>query len=141
MSSPYDDVNQQRKALDAELDWAIGTHEGVLPEAPPPPQDKLCDFCLTLQPRPCTSVDQAAGCVGTRGASFSDAVVRPNHYTRFAIEPITFIMENNLPFWLGNIIKYVMRWDAKDGIQDLKKARRYLDMRIKQLEGDPHWAE
>lgn len=59
-----------------------------------------------------------------------DAVHRPNHYARFAIEPITFIMANNIGFAAGNVIKYVMRWDAKDGLQDLEKARRYLDMMI-----------
>lgn len=63
----------------------------------------------------------------------------PNHYARFPIEPWRFITENKLEFWQGCIIKYVCRWDAKDGIQDLKKARRNLDMQIKYLEGDPDW--
>lgn len=70
-----------------------------------------------------------------------DAVHRPNHYTRFEIEPIYFIMKNKLPFAVGNVIKYVCRHDAKDGVQDLKKARRYLDMMIKQAEGDERFAE
>lgn len=72
--------------------------------------------------------------------SVSDPVTRPNHYARFKIEPIEFCMVNDLPFWCANVIKYVCRWDAKDGIQDLRKARRYLDMKIKQLEGDPNFA-
>lgn len=63
-----------------------------------------------------------------------DPVHRPNHYARFAIEPITFIMANNIGFAAGNVIKYVMRWDAKDGLQDLKKARRYIDMMIEDAE-------
>lgn len=70
-----------------------------------------------------------------------DMVRRPKHYTRFEIEPIHFIMVNDLPFWLGNIVKYGLRWDAKDGIQDLYKAKRYLEMKIKQLEGNPKWSE
>lgn len=70
-----------------------------------------------------------------------DAVVRPDHYTRFKLEPVHFIMENELPFWCGNVIKYSLRYDAKDGIQDLKKARRYLDMQIKRMEADPNWSK
>lgn len=71
----------------------------------------------------------------------TDPVNRPHHYARFKIEPIHFIMENNLPFWVGNVVKYTLRYDAKDGLQDLKKARRYLDMQIKKMEGDPKWSE
>lgn len=68
-------------------------------------------------------------------------IVRPSHYVRFKIEPITFIHENNLPFIVGNIIKYVMRHDAKDGVHDLRKARRYLDMLIASVEGKKNWSK
>lgn len=71
----------------------------------------------------------------------NDPVHRPHHYARFAIEPVEFVMKNGLPFAIGNVIKYCCRWDAKDGIQDLKKARRYLDMEIKRLEGDENFAK
>jgi hypothetical protein len=66
-------------------------------------------------------------------------VILPNHYTRYAIEPVRFVQENHLDFCQGNIIKYVCRYDAKDGLQDLHKARRYLEMLIKQVEGDKEW--
>lgn len=69
-----------------------------------------------------------------------DLVTLPVHYTRYKIEPIYFIRENNLPFWMGNVIKYVTRADAKDGLQDLKKARRYLDMEISKQEGREDYA-
>ena len=69
----------------------------------------------------------------------ADNVRLPKHYARWKIEPIHFIEENGLPFWMGNIIKYVMRHDAKNGLEDLKKARRYLDMKIAQMEGDTEW--
>lgn len=51
------------------------------------------------------------------------------------MEPIEFIAINNLPWWLANVIKYTLRYDAKDGLQDLRKARSYLDMKIAQMEG------
>lgn len=71
----------------------------------------------------------------------SDPIVRPHHYSRFAIEPIEFIMRNNLGFAAGNVVKYLCRHDAKNGVEDLKKARRYLDMWIKQIEGDEDFAK
>lgn len=64
-----------------------------------------------------------------------DMVLHPQHYARWKMEPIEFIALNDLPWWLANVIKYTMRWDAKDGLQDLYKARSYLDMKIRQLEG------
>ena len=66
----------------------------------------------------------------------ADNVMHPPHYARWAMEPIEFIAINNLPWWLANIIKYTMRFDAKDGLQDLYKARSYLEMKIRQLEGE-----
>lgn len=68
-----------------------------------------------------------------------DNVVLPKHYARFKIEPIRFCIENGLNGFQFNIIKYVLRHDAKNGLEDLRKARRYLDMFIKYVEGDPDW--
>jgi hypothetical protein len=68
-----------------------------------------------------------------------ETVVNPSHYTRFTIQPIVFIRENNLSFWQGNVIKYVCREDAKGGLEDLKKAREYLDNEIKRREGLKEW--
>jgi len=72
-----------------------------------------------------------------------DIVNRPSHYTQYAIEPITFIMTNKLAFHVGNIIKYAVRAGSKSypnqtpeqsEITDLRKAMRYCEMRINQLE-------
>ncbi len=57
-------------------------------------------------------------------------VYRPAHYTDWPMEPMTYIMLNNIPFAEGNIIKYIMRWRKKNGIQDLQKAKRIIDMLI-----------
>jgi hypothetical protein len=74
----------------------------------------------------------------------SDIVNEPKHYARWVIEPITYIMRNGFEFWRGNIIKYASRagyklYEGKTQVEseiiDLKKARRYIDMRINQLEG------
>lgn len=74
-----------------------------------------------------------------------DVVHQPNHYARWAIEPITFIMRNGMEFWRGNLIKYSTRagykqYDGKDMVEseitDLEKVKRYCDMRINQLRGE-----
>jgi hypothetical protein len=67
--------------------------------------------------------------------SINDDDLEPAYYRRWRIEPIAFITANDLPFWLGNVIKYAMRYDAKDGLQDLQKARWYLELKIHELEG------
>lgn len=53
-----------------------------------------------------------------------------SHYKDMAIQPIEYIVRNNLPYIDGNIVKYVSRWRAKNGVEDLRKARHYLDMLI-----------
>lgn len=58
---------------------------------------------------------------------------RPRHYTRLKIEPIDYIQANNLNFNVGNIIKYVSRAEYKNGIEDLEKAKYYLQREIDRL--------
>ena len=60
----------------------------------------------------------------------ADAVYQPAHYARYVIEPVTFINANKVSFNIGNVIKYALRYDAKDGVQDLRKAIRYLEIEI-----------
>jgi hypothetical protein len=66
-----------------------------------------------------------------------DNVASPAHYARWPIEPIRFIMTNKLPYAVGNVIKYVMRYDAKNGLEDLRKARQYIDFLIEEIEKTP----
>ena len=63
----------------------------------------------------------------------ADKVKQPPHYFRFKIEPITFIMQNEIPYAEGNAIKYLCRWRWKHKtkeaqIEDLKKAKQYIDL-------------
>lgn len=53
-----------------------------------------------------------------------------DHYKAKPIQPWDFIAANHLGFFEGNIVKYVTRWRDKGGINDLKKARHYLDKLI-----------
>ena len=53
-----------------------------------------------------------------------------DHYKKYAIQPTEFIHRNGLNFIQGNVIKYVMRYKEKNGLQDLKKAKHYIDLLI-----------
>jgi hypothetical protein len=55
-----------------------------------------------------------------------------SHYRQFPIQPIEFIVKNNLPFIEGNIIKYICRWQDKGGIEDLDKVIHYAEL-LKEL--------
>lgn len=66
-----------------------------------------------------------------------DAVNHPSHYTRGNIEVIDFIEDQQLPYHLGNVIKYIARAGYKgDKLEDLKKARWYLDRYINEVMGN-----
>lgn len=56
--------------------------------------------------------------------------INPKHYSGLSIEPLEYIIANNLDFLQGNIIKYVTRYPMKGGLSDLIKARNYLDILI-----------
>lgn len=56
--------------------------------------------------------------------------LRPSHYTRWKMQPLDFIAVNNIDFLRGNIIKYILRHDAGNGLEDLEKARVYLEKLI-----------
>ena len=60
-----------------------------------------------------------------------DNIKDPKHYSRWKIEPVQFMMENEIPYAEGNVIKYVSRYKRKNGIEDLKKAKQYIDFLIK----------
>ncbi len=67
----------------------------------------------------------------------SDPVNHPTHYTFGRFEVIDVIEDWELGFHLGNAVKYVARAGRKgDEIEDLKKARWYLDRAISQLEAE-----
>jgi hypothetical protein len=55
--------------------------------------------------------------------------VAGTHYQK-AIQPWDIISEWELDFWEGNVLKYLLRWKFKDGVQDLQKAKHYLEYLI-----------
>lgn len=64
-----------------------------------------------------------------------DMVNHPQHYSAHGIEPIDYIESHDLNFNLGNVIKYISRAPYKGTeLEDLKKAKCYLEREIKKHE-------
>ena len=89
--------------------------------------DNTCLVCGTIIPegrQVCPNCD-------------SDPVNRPAHYTDGKIEVIDFIEDKKLGFCLGNAVKYISRAGKKDPskeVEDLNKAKWYIERRIKELQ-------
>jgi hypothetical protein len=116
-----------------------------------------CDYCGEHRTFPCSDAQQSKNC-GYRftvkpgddrinfvpcNKAWSEIYIAkdndplsPNHYAKYKIEPIDFILGNNLPFAVGNVIKYVLRYKDKNGLEDLKKAKTYIDLLIKHEYGE-----
>jgi hypothetical protein len=56
-----------------------------------------------------------------------------DHYMKHKIQPYTFITANDLSFFQGNVIKYVVRYKDKNGVEDLKKIIHYCELEIERL--------
>ena len=63
--------------------------------------------------------------------------INPQHYKVGNIEVIDFIEDQAMDYREGNIIKYVSRYKYKNGLEDLQKARWYLDRLIEENHGIP----
>ena len=55
----------------------------------------------------------------------NDKQVGGSHYAQQQIQPIDYILENNLGYCEGNIIKYITRHKKKNGAEDVRKAIHY----------------
>lgn len=66
----------------------------------------------------------------------NDPVNNPAHYTKGKIEVWDFIVDQELDFLLGNVVKYVCRAGKKDPaktLEDLEKAKAYIDRKIRDV--------
>ena len=66
----------------------------------------------------------------SRPMDANEVQVAGSHYKHKTIQPWDYIAANALGYFEGNVIKYVSRWRDKDGVDDLRKARHYLDKLI-----------
>jgi len=76
------------------------------------------------------AADDLRMAVKVMATTANDTQVGGQHYKAKAIQPWDFIAANQLGYFEGNIVKYVSRWRDKGGVDDLRKARHYLDKLI-----------
>lgn len=62
--------------------------------------------------------------------SANQSQVNGDHYKTKTIQPWDYIAANELGYFEGNVVKYVSRWRSKGGIDDLRKAKHYLEKLI-----------
>ena len=111
-----------------------------------PYPDKICTHCLENNlyqwtPDEETIKEYVLRCqpgeasVSVTNATANEQQVAGKHYKDKSIQPWDYIYANNLCYFTGNCVKYVSRWKDKGGVDDLKKARHYLDKLIELEEG------
>lgn len=61
--------------------------------------------------------------------------VAGQHYKQLAIQPWDYIIANDIGYMEGSVIKYISRWRNKNGLEDLYKARHFLNKLIETEEG------
>jgi hypothetical protein len=62
-----------------------------------------------------------------------DRQIGGNHYKELKIQPIKYIVENELGWCEGNIVKYITRWKQKGGLSDIDKVIHYAQL-LKEFE-------
>lgn len=75
-------------------------------------------------------IDAISAGLASAGCAPLSTQVGGGHYKKMVIQPVEFIHKNNIPFIEGCVIKYVSRWRDKGGVEDLRKARHFLDLLI-----------
>ena len=64
-----------------------------------------------------------------------DTQVGGSHYKDKTIQPLDYIIANDLLYLEVNVVKYISRWKNKNGVEDLKKAQHYLSKLIEVAHG------
>jgi hypothetical protein len=59
-----------------------------------------------------------------------DEQIGGNHYKQMMIQPLEYALENNLGICEHAVVKYISRWKAKGGVDDLRKCIHYCQILI-----------
>ena len=62
----------------------------------------------------------------------TDHQVGGDHYKKLKIQPVEYILANQLGFCEGAIIKYISRWRDKGGVEDLRKIKQFCEFLIEE---------
>ena len=124
------------KKYDKETNEYTDTYACVFDEMSDDMLNKVYNWYKELDPASCENAE--AECCDKEPDI--DMVNHPSHYTQGGIECIDCIKSATVgkvgieAFCVGNAIKYLFRYEEKNGIEDVKKARWYIDRLIKELE-------
>lgn len=117
------------------MSWCVFDHDAVCTnESAPNVYGKRCieaDNLLKNEQTYCKFHDD--------GSRKTNAIMHPSHYTQGEIECIKAIEASMTPeefqgYCKGNVMKYVWRFREKNGLEDLKKARVYLEWMVESKE-------
>lgn len=67
----------------------------------------------------------------------TDRQVAGDHYKNLEIQPIEYILANDMGFCEGAIVKYISRWKNKGGVEDLRKIKQFCDFLIEDAITEP----
>jgi len=88
----------------------------------------LCDTC----PTPVACLQHGCSTVvyvsATSKTSALEKQISGNHYKDKTIQPVVYILANNLGFCAGNVVKYITRYKEKNGAEDIRKAIHYCQL-------------
>ena len=124
------------KKYDKETDEYTDTYACVFDEMSDDMLNKCYNWYKKLDSSACENVED--DCCNKE--LNSDMVDHPSHYNQGGIECIDCIKSAIVgkvgieAFCAGNAIKYLFRYEEKNGVEDVKKARWYIDRLIKELE-------
>lgn len=130
------DTCELRKLYDEQVDVFTDSNGCVFDEMDDKMLDKIYNWYKDLDPAACKNAE--SDCCDKEPNV--DMVNHPSHYTQGGIECIDCIKSATVgkvgieAFCVGNAIKYLFRYEEKNGIEDVKKARWYIDRLIKELE-------
>lgn len=130
------DECELKNMYDKETDEFTDDYSCAFDEMDDEMLDKIYGWYKELDPMACENAE--AKCCNKEPDD--DMVNHPAHYTQGGIECIDCIKSAIVgkvgieAFCVGNAIKYLFRYEEKNGIEDVKKARWYIDRLIKELE-------
>lgn len=130
------DTCELRKLYDEQVDVFTDSNGCVFDKMDKDMLNKCYNWYKKLDPASCENAE--ARCCNKE--SDVDMVNHPSHYTQGGIECIDALKAATVSktgieaVCTANAIKYLWRYEEKNGIEDVKKARWYIDRLIKELE-------
>ncbi len=124
------------KKYDKETDEYTDQYACIFGEMSDDMLNKCYNWYKELDPAACENAED----ICCNKEPDADMVNHPSHYTQGGIECIDCIKSATVgkvgieAFCVGNAIKYLFRYEEKNGIEDVKKARWYIDRLIRELE-------